>query len=172
MGSYFSYLVDFDGHLCMRAKRAINKADALITFDAADYQPQATDAVRQHFAEKSRKAYYAGPLMPSGAQAKEKEKINSENGGEIMAFLDEKLKSAGEHSVLYVSVPRFPIETPGLTTPPAVFRFALLAARSRQALGGTGRAHGEEYPICKSRSQMPTLIERVASAPSNLSAAS
>lgn len=93
----------------MRAERAINKADALITFDAADYQPQATDAVRQHFAEKSRKAYYAGPLMPSGAQAKEKEKINSENGGEIMAFLDKKLKSAGEHSVLYVSVPRFPI---------------------------------------------------------------
>ncbi len=92
----------------MRADRAIHKADGLITFDAADYHPQATAAVRQHFAEKSRTAFYAGPLMPSGAQAAAKEKINSENGGEIMAFLDEKLKSAGEHSVLYVSVPHSP----------------------------------------------------------------
>ncbi|KAL1942131.1 hypothetical protein VTO73DRAFT_6661 [Trametes versicolor] len=90
-------------NVIIRIAGAINKADGLITFDAADYHPQATDAIRQHFAEKSQKAFYAGPLMPSGAQAAAKEMINSENGGEIMAFLDEKLKSAGEHSVLYLS---------------------------------------------------------------------
>ncbi|KAI0630197.1 UDP-Glycosyltransferase/glycogen phosphorylase [Trametes polyzona] len=78
-------------------------ADGLITFDAAEYHPRATAAILQYYGKDSRKAIYAGPLLPAGEKAVSTEAFQSHNGGEIMAFLDEKLKTAGERSVLYVS---------------------------------------------------------------------
>ncbi len=78
--------------------------DGIVTIDAAEYQPEATNAIRALYAERgSGSVFYAGPLLPSGAKAVLAEKTLSQNGAGIMDFLDEKLKSVGERSVLYVS---------------------------------------------------------------------
>ncbi|KAI0675132.1 UDP-Glycosyltransferase/glycogen phosphorylase [Trametes maxima] len=81
----------------------IKSSDGLVTFDAADYQPEATATARRLLGETSRKAFYAGPLLPVGTQATSRETHNSPNGNEIMSFLDDKLASRGERSVIYVS---------------------------------------------------------------------
>lgn len=76
----------------------------IVTFDAADYQPKATNGIREFYAEKGTgQVFFAGPLLPSGSQAVSNEKSLAQNGNGVMDFLDEKLKSAGERSVLYVS---------------------------------------------------------------------
>lgn len=84
--------------------RNAHTTDGIVTIDAAEYQPEATNAIRAFYAERgSGEVFYAGPLLPSGSQAVSNEKVLAQNGTGIMNFLDEKLKSVGERSVLYVS---------------------------------------------------------------------
>ncbi|KAI0645537.1 UDP-Glycosyltransferase/glycogen phosphorylase [Trametes meyenii] len=81
----------------------IKSSDGLITFDTADYHPEATATARRLFGETSREVFYAGPLLPVGAQATLRETRNSNNGDKIMSFLDDKLTSRGERSVIYIA---------------------------------------------------------------------
>ncbi|KAI0645536.1 UDP-Glycosyltransferase/glycogen phosphorylase [Trametes meyenii] len=87
----------------VRIPSMLKTSDGLVTFDAADFQPEATARMRQLLEQTCRKAFYAGPLLPSGAQAASSETRNSSNGNEIMSFLDEMIKSRGERSVIYIS---------------------------------------------------------------------
>ncbi|OJT07325.1 Anthocyanidin 3-O-glucosyltransferase 5 [Trametes pubescens] len=92
------------GEILLRIGRNTYTTDGIVTIDAAEYQPEATNAIRAFYAERgSGSVFYAGPLLPSGAKAVSAEKTLSQNGTGIMDFLDEKLKSVGERSVLYLS---------------------------------------------------------------------
>lgn len=96
--------INLGTYACASPSRLTHTTDGIVTFDAAEYQPKATDAIRGYYAEKGTgKVFYAGPLLPSGPQAVSNEKGLAQNGGGVMDFLDEKLKSVGERSVLYVS---------------------------------------------------------------------
>ncbi len=77
----------------------------MVTFDAADYSPEAAKAVRAWFAERKGRIYYAGPLIPHGKDAEANELKQSQQSEKIVRFLDEKLASHGERSVIYVSRP-------------------------------------------------------------------
>lgn len=82
--------------------RVVREADGLVTFDAADYCPEAAKAVRAWFAERKRKVCYAGPLIPHGKDAEANELKQSQQSENIVRFLEEKLASHGERSVIYV----------------------------------------------------------------------
>ncbi|KAL1942098.1 hypothetical protein VTO73DRAFT_6628 [Trametes versicolor] len=92
------------GDVMARIGELTHTTDGIVTFDAADYQPKATNGIREFYAEKGTgKVFFAGPLLPSGSQAVSNEKVLAHNGNGVMDFLDEKLKSKGERSVLYLS---------------------------------------------------------------------
>ncbi|RPD61324.1 UDP-Glycosyltransferase/glycogen phosphorylase [Lentinus tigrinus ALCF2SS1-6] len=74
-------------------------ADGIITFDAADYAPEITKQLRSYFEETGRKIYYAGPLIPEGEEDTSKDPRSEK----ISKFLEEKLVSHGERSVIYIS---------------------------------------------------------------------
>ncbi|EJF59052.1 UDP-Glycosyltransferase/glycogen phosphorylase [Dichomitus squalens LYAD-421 SS1] len=83
----------------VKMSRIMGITDGFITFDAADYCPNTTKAIKEWFAQTSRKAYYAGPLIPQS-----KENVSDESHAqEVLAFLDRSLASHGEKSVIYVS---------------------------------------------------------------------
>ena len=82
----------------------MRKTDGIITFDAAEYSPETTEAVKAWFAETSRKAYYAGPLIPCGAETVS----NDTRAHQFKLFLDDKVMSHGEKSVIYVGASDFP----------------------------------------------------------------
>ena len=77
----------------------LTSMDGIITFDAADYTPDTTKQLRAFFKETGRTIYYAGPLMPQGKEDASKDPRSER----ILKFLDEKLASHGERSVIYVS---------------------------------------------------------------------
>ena len=81
----------------------MRKTDGVITFDAAEYSPETTEAVKAWFAETSRKAYYAGPLIPCAAEIVS----NDARAHQFKLFLDDKVKSHGEKSVIYVGASNF-----------------------------------------------------------------
>ncbi|KAI0675144.1 UDP-Glycosyltransferase/glycogen phosphorylase [Trametes maxima] len=81
----------------------LKTSEGLVTFDAADFQQEATTVARQLLGETSRKAFYTGPLLPAGVQATSNETRHAHNGGAIMAFLDAQLASRGHRSVIYIS---------------------------------------------------------------------
>ncbi|KAI0645550.1 UDP-Glycosyltransferase/glycogen phosphorylase [Trametes meyenii] len=87
----------------MKMPSMLRTSEGLVTFDAADYQPEATTVARQLLGQTSRKAFYTGPLLPAGAQATSNETRHSHNGGAIMAFLDAQFASRGPQSVIYIS---------------------------------------------------------------------
>ncbi len=79
----------------------IHNAHGIITFDAADYAPEVTEQIRSYFAETGRKIYYAGPLIPEGEEDTSKDPRSEK----VSKFLEDKLVSHGEKSVIYVGVP-------------------------------------------------------------------
>ena len=81
--------------------RELRRCDGILTFDAADYQPEATSALRAWLAKTGRRAYYAGPLIPQGPE----ETSCDPRAGRVRQCLDEKLASHGEHSLIYVRLP-------------------------------------------------------------------
>ncbi len=78
----------------------IKQAAGVLTFDAADYHPEATTAFRAWMAETGRKVTYAGPLVPS-SRAVETVARASE-AGEVLRFLDNQLTARGDKSVVFV----------------------------------------------------------------------
>ncbi|KAI0821625.1 UDP-Glycosyltransferase/glycogen phosphorylase [Trametes gibbosa] len=86
-----------------RGDEDAEQVNGLVTFDAANYYPHATTAIRQWFENSSQKVFFAGPLLPSGEQVVANEKTLSRDRGDIVAFLDDKLDSHGEKSTLYIS---------------------------------------------------------------------
>ena len=78
----------------------LTSMDGIITFDAADYTPDTTKQLRAFFKETGRTINYAGPLMPQGKEDASKDPRSER----ILKFLDEKLASHGERSVIYVSM--------------------------------------------------------------------
>lgn len=67
------------------------------------YEPKAIAALREWFAETSRRVIVCGPLIPSGEQAIVNEKRQTSNASEISDFLDAVLESHGPKSLVYVS---------------------------------------------------------------------
>lgn len=78
--------------------------DGIVLATPECYEPEAIAALRDWLAETSRPIYAIGPLIPSGAQAAAFEKLQSSDAAKVESFLDAKLASHGEHSVLYVSL--------------------------------------------------------------------
>ncbi|EJF59059.1 UDP-Glycosyltransferase/glycogen phosphorylase [Dichomitus squalens LYAD-421 SS1] len=88
----------FSGTL-LKIARVMQTAHGMLTFDAAEYDPKTAKALKAWFGKSSRKAYYAGPLIPQGT-----ENTSSDPRADIIRkFLDEKLALYGKHSVVYVS---------------------------------------------------------------------
>lgn len=80
--------------------RVIKQAAGVLTFDAADYHPEATTAFRAWMAETGRKVTYAGPLVPSSLTV---ETVAQESeAGDLLRFLDSQLVARGEKSVIFV----------------------------------------------------------------------
>ncbi|KAI0780038.1 UDP-Glycosyltransferase/glycogen phosphorylase [Fomes fomentarius] len=91
--------IEFITGTLMKAAGIVQKANGLLTFDAADYAPKAVSALRSLFAKTGRKAYYTGPLIPRT----EEDTSKDPRSVKIQKFLDDKLVSHGEKSVVYIS---------------------------------------------------------------------
>ncbi|KAL1948025.1 hypothetical protein VTO73DRAFT_12100 [Trametes versicolor] len=81
--------------------RKLENTDGVITFDAADYNPKATTALRDWFAQTSRPVCYAGPLVPSNNTGDSASSDATSEG--VAKFLDNQLAIHGAKSVIYVS---------------------------------------------------------------------
>ncbi|KAI8985767.1 UDP-Glycosyltransferase/glycogen phosphorylase [Trametes punicea] len=92
---------EFCGRVLIRAARTIQQADGIFTMDAVEFDPETAEALRQWTGRISRKVYYAGPLLSSRRNAPAFQ-VNGQ-GKEAMQFLDNKLSSSGERSVIYIS---------------------------------------------------------------------
>ncbi|RDX55144.1 UDP-Glycosyltransferase/glycogen phosphorylase [Lentinus brumalis] len=99
----FPFVPAFVANVLTKATRVVREADGMVTFDAADYSPEAAKAVRAWFAERKRRIYYAGPLIPHGRDAEANELKQSQQSDKIVRFLEERLASHGENSVIYIS---------------------------------------------------------------------
>ncbi|CDO77372.1 hypothetical protein BN946_scf184787.g21 [Trametes cinnabarina] len=75
--------------------------DGLLTFDALDYHPEASNAYKAHLAQRNQKAYYAGPLIPARHPAPPAG--DARGAQESMQFLERQLEERGVRSVIYVS---------------------------------------------------------------------
>lgn len=81
------------------------KTDAVIAMSPAALEPEeAVVAFRQWLGSLGKKVYFAGPLVPEGANADSGEKAGSPVALQIQTFLDRQLQEKGQHSVLYVSL--------------------------------------------------------------------
>lgn len=78
--------------------RILEKTEGIVTFDAADYAPHAAKQLRAYYAKTGRKVYYAGPLIPQ----RQEDTSRDQRSEEVTKFLDEKLTSHGEGSLIYV----------------------------------------------------------------------
>ena len=78
--------------------------DGLVCAVPECFEPEAIATLREWFAETSRPVYACGPLIPHGAQAAAFEKAQSPEAAKIESFLDAKLASHGDHSVIYVGI--------------------------------------------------------------------
>ncbi|OSD00573.1 glycosyltransferase family 1 protein [Trametes coccinea BRFM310] len=85
--------------------RMFQQTDGVLTIDAADYHPEATQAMREWLAETGRKMYYAGPLVPDSVTIASPNQQEAEGSHqlEVLDFLNEQLRKSGERSVIYVS---------------------------------------------------------------------
>ncbi|KAL1948024.1 hypothetical protein VTO73DRAFT_12099 [Trametes versicolor] len=91
----------YSGSLFVQIGWMLENTDGAITFDAADYHPTATTAMRDWFGQTSRPFCYAGPLVPpSAGQGCSSPDTTSEPATK---FLDDMLARGGKNSVVYVS---------------------------------------------------------------------
>ncbi|KAI0649586.1 UDP-Glycosyltransferase/glycogen phosphorylase [Trametes meyenii] len=77
----------------------LRDTDGIITFDAADYHPEATAWTRAWLAQTNRKIVFAGPLVACARM----ELPVAGNTSDLLAFLDAQLASRGERSVVLIS---------------------------------------------------------------------
>ncbi|KAI0779720.1 UDP-Glycosyltransferase/glycogen phosphorylase [Fomes fomentarius] len=100
-----------------RVYETLEKADGLLLFTPTSYEPEAVKSARSWFGETGRQVYAVGPLLPaaSKATAQANEKKLSAEATEIIAFLDETLKTSGEKSLVYISFGSvfWPAQAPG-----------------------------------------------------------
>ncbi|KAI0706808.1 UDP-Glycosyltransferase/glycogen phosphorylase [Cerioporus squamosus] len=95
----FPFPPDMAGTILVKIGGNLQKCDGLLTFDAADYFPQATETMRAWFAETGRKVCFTGPLIPTRPE----DTSSDPRSARILEFLDEKLTTNGEKSVVYIS---------------------------------------------------------------------
>ncbi|KAI8989207.1 UDP-Glycosyltransferase/glycogen phosphorylase [Trametes punicea] len=78
--------------------------DGMLSFDAEDYDPQASAIAREYYAKGGQELYFCGPLIPGGCSACSSavETVNGQYEG-LMKFMDEQLKARGPRSVIYFS---------------------------------------------------------------------
>ncbi|KAH9927773.1 uncharacterized protein B0H18DRAFT_1118302 [Fomitopsis serialis] len=91
------------GGVNLKTYDTIAGCDGLLIASPECYEPEAVAALRDWMAESSRPVYACGPLIPSGARAVAFEKLQGSEAAKVESFLDAKLASHGQHSVLYVS---------------------------------------------------------------------
>ncbi|KAJ3559368.1 hypothetical protein NM688_g398 [Phlebia brevispora] len=81
----------------------MHACDAVLVSTAECFEPpEAIRAFENWFAETSRKAYIAGPMIPLGPQALD-EKQQSPQAAEIAEFMARILQSHGHNSLIYIS---------------------------------------------------------------------
>lgn len=78
--------------------------DGIVVAGPECFEPEGVAALRDWFAETSRPVYACGPLIPHGPQAAAFEKAQSPEASKIESFLDAKLASHGDNSVIYVGI--------------------------------------------------------------------
>lgn len=84
------------------ASSTIAACDGIVFAGPECFEPEGIAALREWFAESSRPVYACGPLIPHGTQAAAFEKAQSPEAAKIESFLNAKLASHGDHSVIYV----------------------------------------------------------------------
>ncbi|KAI0327385.1 UDP-Glycosyltransferase/glycogen phosphorylase [Cubamyces sp. BRFM 1775] len=98
----FSFPTELLGRVFIRASTTFEQMDGLISFDIADYHPEAAIALREHYAQRNVETFFVGPLIASGSRTISA--LHSGNGSdELVGFLDKQLKERGQHSVIYIS---------------------------------------------------------------------
>ncbi|TFK86898.1 glycosyltransferase family 1 protein [Polyporus arcularius HHB13444] len=95
----FPYPPGFIDNVMARIPEILAKTEGIVTFDAADYAPHAAKQLRAYYAKTGRKVYYAGPLIPQ----RQEDTSKDQRSEEVTKFLDEKLTSHGEGSLIYIS---------------------------------------------------------------------
>ncbi|TFK85644.1 glycosyltransferase family 1 protein [Polyporus arcularius HHB13444] len=95
----FPHPPGFAENIIGKVSNMIQNAHGIITFDAADYAPEVSKQIRSYFAETGRKIVYAGPLIPEGEEDTSKDPRSEK----VSKFLEDKLASHGEKSVIYIS---------------------------------------------------------------------
>lgn len=88
----------------LSCRRLHDECDGIVSVSNSVYEPEGVDALRRWMGD-GRQVYAIGPLAPQelSAASKQHEVEGSENGRNIMEFLDKTLKSHGERSLIYVS---------------------------------------------------------------------
>ena len=92
------------GAMWMSTLHAYDVFDGMIITSPEPYEPHAIAATKEWFAETHRDVWAIGPLLPSTAskEAVAGEGALSETSEQIKAFMDDVLRSQGEHSMLFV----------------------------------------------------------------------
>ena len=88
----------------------LQQTNGIITLDAADYHPEATESFRQILGKNSRNLYCAGPLISAGHDAPGY--TPKGDAKDVIKFLDKQLAERGERSVLYVRKAHLPAVCP------------------------------------------------------------
>ncbi|KAJ8472808.1 hypothetical protein ONZ51_g8264 [Trametes cubensis] len=98
----FSFPSQLLSRIFVKAANAFGSMDGMITFDAADYHPEATVAIREFLAQRDIKGFYAGPLIVNKARSTSPRR-DGKRPEELLKFMDKQLKERGQNSILYVS---------------------------------------------------------------------
>ena len=101
MSALFLFIANCETYSVLRD---LESSDGVLLFTPTSYEPEAVAAMKGWFAETGRPAYAVGPLLPSASKetADANEKKQSNESGEIHAFLDTTLANSGEKSLVYV----------------------------------------------------------------------
>ncbi|KAH9885857.1 UDP-Glycosyltransferase/glycogen phosphorylase [Cubamyces lactineus] len=98
----FSFPTKLLGRVFIRASTTFEQMDGLISFDIAEYHPEAATALREHYAQRDVQTFFVGPLIASGARSTTALQ-SGEGSNELVRFMDKQLKEQGRHSLVYIS---------------------------------------------------------------------
>ncbi|KAI9066606.1 glycosyltransferase family 1 protein [Trametes sanguinea] len=104
----FPLPIDLMAQLFPRMYETIETCDGVFFISPASYEPEALEICKEWLSKTGRAGYVCGPLLPPhGSAADSNEKKQSQQGAEIMEFLEATLKASGEKSLLYISFGSF-----------------------------------------------------------------
>ncbi|KAL7281208.1 hypothetical protein ACG7TL_004516 [Trametes sanguinea] len=89
--------------LLLQIHDSVMEADGVFAVTPTSYEPEAVASMRKWLNGLSKSLYVVGPFLASGTQAAKYEQQQSAQAPEIVAFLNQTLKTAGERSLLYIS---------------------------------------------------------------------